>query len=409
MERDYQVTTNPMTWGLVSGVIFFYDHRAKSNGLYPLKIRITYKHERTYYNTGYSLKVDQWKGFNAGRGDLKEIRIAIQDQMEIIGEHVKEMNKEGNFSFDLLAAKLGRGKKNDVFAVFEARIKDIKDKGGAGNAMIYGCALNSLKCFTGGKELPFERITKTWLESYDAAMIKSGNTTATRSMYMRCLRAVINSAGKIAPFGKDKGKFQIKSGGGRKLALSKEQINTLMKHEVVPGSTTDKMRDLFYFSYLTNGLNVKDMILLKWTDIQNNEIYFIRAKTARMNAKETEIIAPILPQTKRIIDKWGNRESKYIFGYINGNTSPQSERTTSQNVTRLMNKHLKIIAKATGLPHISTYNARFSFATNLLQSGVPIEYISSQLGHSKIETTKIYCGEYNPEDRMKYNKELIEE
>ena len=406
-KEKYKVTTNPVTWGLITGVIFFYDYRAKSNGLYPLKIRLTYKRERTYYNTGYSLNVDQWKIFNTARGEFRNIRIAIQKQMEIIGEHVKEMNKEGNFSFDLLATKLGRGKKDDVFATFEARIRDLRKKGSVTTAMIYECALNSLKSYTGSRELPFDKITKSWLESYNEGMEKSGKSTTTRSIYMRQLRAVINTADKVSPFGK--GKFQIKGGGGRKMAISKLQINSLMSFEVLPGSTTDKMRDLFYFSYLGSGMNIKDLILLKWSDIKNDEIHFIRAKTARLNSIEREIIVPILPQMQQIIDKWGDKESKYIYGYSHDSLTPQGVRVACQNVTRLINKHIKIIADATGLPHISTYSARFSYATNLLRGGAPIEFISGQLGHSKISTTQSYLEGFGSEAIRKYNKALTEE
>lgn len=404
--KQYSVTKNPVNWGLVTGVVYIDDHHELANGLFPLKIRLTYKHERTYYKTGYSISEKDWEGYNEKRNELRKIRIAIQERMKIIGEHVTEMNKEGNFSFDLLATKLGRGKKNDVFAAFEARIKELRSKGQVGNAMIYGCALNSMKSHTGNKELPFERINKTWLESYEA---KAGLSAATLSIYLRCLRAIIIAADKASPFGKDKNKFQIKGGGERKMAISMQQIGNLMKYELIPGSTSDKMRDLFYFSYLVNGLNVKDMILLKWRDIQNNEISFIRAKTARTNAKEKKIIAPILPQTRQIIEKWGNKESDYIFGYIYNGMTPQDMRTVSQNVTRLMNKHIKVIAEATGLPRISSYTARFSFATNLLQSGAPMKFISNQMGHSKIETTIRYLGDYTPEDRKKYTEALTEE
>jgi integrase/recombinase XerD len=403
-----QITTskNPINWGLVSGVVYLDDHHEKTNGLFPLKIRLTYKHQRTYYKTGYSISKDDWERYN--KNELRKTRIAIQNQMEVMGEHIEEMNKNGSFNFDLLAAKLGRGKKNDVFAAFEARIKDLKKNGQIGTSMIYECTLNSLKSFTGGKELPFEKITKSWLESYDESM-KKDKATTTRSIYMRTLRAIINAADKVSPFGRSKNKFQIKNGGGRKLALTRPQINTtLMKHEVIPGSTAEKMRDLFYFSYLGSGMNVKDLILLKWSDIKNNEITFIRAKTARMNANEREISVPILPQMERIIDKWGDRESKYIFGYLDKPT-PEAERLVSQNVARLMNKHLKKIATATGLPHTSSYSARFSYATNLSRSGAPIEYISGQLGHAKITTTQNYLEGFDSDDKMKFNQALTEE
>jgi integrase/recombinase XerD len=408
LKRDYEVIANPVTWGPVTAAVFFYDYRAKDNGLYPLKIRLTYKRERAYYHTGYDLTLDQWRRFNTGRGEINKARVAIHSQMAVMREHVEDLNRAGSFSFDTLNAKLGRGKKNDVFAAFEARISELKSKGRISNAVIYGCALNSLRDHVKSRELHFNRITQSWLEGYDEAMIEDGKNTTTRSMYMRCLRAIINASGAVSPFGRDK--YQIRHGGGRKIALSRPQINeVLMRFDVVSGSTTDKMRDLFYFSYLTNGINIKDLVLLKWSDIRNNEIHFVRVKTARTNSTEREIVAPILPQMKRIIDKWGDKDSKYIFGYVHDQMTPQEIFIAGKNVTRLMNKHLNKITEAAGLPKISTYTARHSYASNLLKSHAPIEFISEQLGHSRITTTQAYLNGFDTEERMKYNTALTEE
>lgn len=410
------VTTNQNTWGQVTACVFFYDHRATSSGLYPLKIRITYKRERNYFKTGYSMSVDQWKSYNAGRGEVLKIRRSIQAQLDTIREHVVEMNEADNFSFELLNTKLGRGKKNDVFAAFEGRIRELKHADRLGNAVVYDCALNSIKSYSGTTELHFSKITKSWLESYEAAMTKKGNSTTTRSMYLRCLRAVLNNAGAAASFAKgtdrnkNKNKFQIKKGGGRKMALSRHEINvTLMKHPVLAGSVTEKMRDLFYFSYLASGINVSDMVSLEWGNIKNNEIHFVRHKTARTNSEERSIILPISPAMQTIIDRHGDTESNYIFGYINERMTAEQARVVIKNVIRLINKHLKILSKATGLPHISSYSARHSYASTMSKAKVPIEFISAQLGHSKITTTQNYLNGFDADERRNYNEALTKE
>jgi len=408
--RDYDVTTNPVSWGLVTGAIFFYDFRSKADGTYPVKIRITFKRKRQYYNSGYCLTKEQWKDFNKGRGELKNIRVAIQKKLEVIGDHVKDMNASGNFSFDLLERRLGRGDKNNVVSAFKARIADLRSRGQVGTAVTYECAMNSLIKHNGNNEiLPFARITKNWLEGYENKMIDAKNSYTTISMYLRSLRAIFNTSGIPGPFGKDK--YEIPKGGERKLALSLAQINgILMKYSVVPGSTTDKMRDLWYFSFLTNGLNVKDMIGLRWSDIYNNELYFQRAKTIRTKKDNRKsIIAPILPETQKIIDKWGNRDSEYIFGYLKDGLNADEIRIICQNVTRLINKHVGEIAKEIGLPHTSTYTARHSYASNLLRAKASTEFISEQLGHADIRTTQAYLNGFDSDTRREVNALLTNE
>ncbi len=404
--KDYSVITNPMTWGMVTGCIFFYDYRKKSNGKYPIKIRISYKRERVYYNTGYSMTVAEWKNYNTGRGSIAVARLAIQKQLELMAGYVKEINKNGEFSFDLLATKMSRGKKEDVFAAFDVRIAELKAAGQSGTALVYECALNSLKAYQGTTKLPFKKVTSKWLKGYDDTTKRS---VTTRSMYLRCLRAIINASGAVSPFGEGKDKFQIKTGSGRKMALTKPQIKKLMTYEVIQGSTTDKMRDLFYFSYRANGMNIRDLVLLRWKDIEYGVIKFVRAKTARTGSKERIIKAPVLPEIQEIIDKWGNKDSKYVFGYLHENMGSDDIMLVTKNLTRLMNKHLAIITKATELPKISTYSARHSYATNLLRGGAPIELISGQLGHSRITTTQTYLDGFDMDDIIKHNQSLSDE
>lgn len=410
--KDYSVITNPMTWGLVTGCVFFYDYRPvggeneqKEDNQYPLKIRLTYKRERVYYNTGYSMTIEEWRNYNNGRGAVADARRGIQQQFEIIAVHVKEINKTGEFSFDLLATIMSRGIKDDVFSAFDARIAELKVAGQVGTVLVYECALSSFRNYRGPGKLPFNKVTKGWLKGYEDAMKKRSVTT--RSMYLRCLRAIINSSGAVSPFGK--GKFHIQNGAGRKMALRKPQIKQMMTYEVLPGSTTDKMRSLFYFSYRANGMNIRDLVLLRWKDIEDGVIKFVRAKTARTGSKERIIMAPVLPEIQEIIDRWGDKDSKYVFGYLNDKMGPDEIMSVTKNLTRLMNKHLAIIAKATGLPKCSSYTARHSYASNLLRAGAPVELISGQLGHTRIATTQNYLDGFDMDDITKYNQSLSDE
>jgi len=402
-------TLNPMTWGQVTGVIFFDNRRAKKDGLFPIKFRITFKRDRKYISTGFALSVNDWNRIFTAIKDknLIDTRKKIQSQYKVIGDHINEMIEKNKFSFDLLDKRLGRGDKNNVISAFEAQISELRRNGQIGTAITYKCAMNSLiKHNDDNKILPFSRINKTWLQGYENSMIESGNRYTTVSMYLRSLRAIFNISETNSPFDK----YKIPKGSGRKMALSKKQINgVLMNHPVIKGSITDKMRDLWYFSYMTNGINIKDLVSLKWSDIVNNEIEFIRAKTINTKDDKKSIKAPILPQMQNIINKWGCRDNKYIFGYMQDGLNGDEIRTVCQNVTRLMNKHLKTIAKEAGLPHISTYSARHSYANNLLRGGASTEFISEQLGHGNIKTTQAYLEGFEPETRREMNETLISE
>ena len=52
---------------------------------------------------------------------------------------------------------------------------------------------------------------------------------------------------------------------------------------------------------------------------------------------------------------------------------------------------LRKLGAATGIPNVHPHRFRRTLATNALERGVPIEQVQEILGHSKIETTRIYC------------------
>lgn len=64
------------------------------------------------------------------------------------------------------------------------------------------------------------------------------------------------------------------------------------------------------------------------------------------------------------------------------------------------------IAEAVGLPLVTTYSARHSFATVLKRSGTNISYISESLGHSNLAITENYLASFERDERMR-NAQLL--
>ncbi len=77
------------------------------------------------------------------------------------------------------------------------------------------------------------------------------------------------------------------------------------------------------------------------------------------------------------------------------------------DIIRLTNRQIKFVTKALGLPDISTYNARHSYATILAKLKVPESYIAESLGHANRTITQGYFGSYSKEERIQYNSMLL--
>ena len=392
----------------VSVVVVMDNRREKRNGLFPVRIQIVYHRVQRYYPTGKDLSVENWLSLPSSKSKgLISIRNDIKNSYEKVEEIVKDLVNEGDFSFNLLNLKLSSGTGETINTAFKTKIDNLKCEDRVGSQLYYIAVLNNITSYK-GERIRFSDVTPDWLRLYEKHMLVQGKTYTTVGMYMRALRAIMNEAKRNGiirenqyPFGR--GKYEIPQGEGRKLALNMQQIKTIITY-TDGKETTERYRDLWFFSYLCNGINFTDLLKLKYSNIVGDEISFYRQKTIRTSKTKKEIQATITPEMQDIINRWGNPDKSpdnLIFPYLSGNETPMQEKKKILDVTKRVNKRLKEIGAAVGIEGLTTYVARHSYATVLKRSGANIAYISESLGHSDLKTTENYLASFEKEERIK--------
>lgn len=385
--------------------------RPLSNGLFPIKVRVTYQRERTYYPTGKSLSIKDWENLTKSRqSNVVSIRKDIENSFELVRVAVEELTYRGSFSLPMLNVRLKSKSITTFSQAVDAKIEELVGEGRVGNSMVYTQLKNSVIRFAGTK-VSFEEITPDWLRRFELFLKGEGKKQTTIAIVLRVLRAVYNDAIRkmivkesLYPFGK--GKFEIQEGAGRKLALTLEEIGRIARYES-ESSAKMKHRDFWLFLYLCNGLNVADFVKLRYQDIVDGEICFTRQKTQRTVKVQQEINVVITDDMQRIINEHGNIDKNgYIFPILKGGEDAMRIKLKTQYLTRQINKYMAQIANELGISHISTYTARHSFATVLKRAGVSIAYISESLGHNSLATTERYLASFEREEREKNSKLL---
>lgn len=389
------------------------DNRTKrADSTYPVRIRINHNRVRKYIPTGKNLTSQEFDSLSSTRNrTLSDIRKSIEESFYVVKENIDALCQKGEFSFHALDTRLGNGSGGSVNQAFEAKITRLDAEGRIGSKDVNVSTLVLLKEFA-GNHIPFEIVDVSWLKRCEASWAKTKNATSI-GMHMRNLRAIMNEAKRSGtikdsqyPFGK--GKYEIKTGDSIKKALSMDQIRQIYRFSHY-SDTLLKYRDLWLFIYLCNGLNVADMIKLKYADIIDNEICFVRQKTCRTTRNIKRIRVPMNDEIKSIIKKRGNpyNPDSYIFPYMNDLETANEHKTRTKDITKRINKYMKIVAKELGIPdNITTYTARHSYATTLKRSGANIAYISESLGHNDLSTTEHYLAGFEREEREK-NAQLL--
>ena len=119
----------------------------------------------------------------------------------------------------------------------------------------------------------------------------------------------------------------------------------------------------------STGLRVSELINLKWNDI--NGVYI------KIISKNNKV--RMIPYKNDLFDeikKISHFKSKYVFTKING------DKISYISIYKIFSNYKK--------RKISPHTLRHSFATRLINKGVPIYFVQELLGHENINTTMLY-------------------
>ncbi len=392
-------------------VTLFYSTRRKLNyapGAYPISIQFYFDRKRKFVSTGIVLTPEDFETITKGTprtNELKGIKATLDNHLFKANSIIEEL--KGKFSLTK-AKKLFldtnySSDKDSVYSLFESYIRELDTNGQIKTSDGYKNAKHSLQAFE--PVLSVSQVTQEFLERYEYWLtVTKGKSITTLGIYLRNLRTILNRAieaelilPKNYPFGK--GKFIIPTGRNVKKALTIDHIREIKNFFTVPGSPSDKAKDFFLFSYLSNGINFKDVGRLKNENLKGDQIHFVRAKTIRTRRDYTPIKTSLRAETLEIIEKWRNPDRSpqaYLFPILTKGMTAKQETRKIQDFVKNTNSKLDEIGKALNLPlKLTTYVARHSFATIAInKAGAPIEYISEALGHSTLNTTRNYIDSF---------------
>lgn len=329
----------------------------KKSGRCPVKIRVTYKRTRWYYSTGKDLTQEEWNILPTSKvRAIVSIRKDIESSYQIVRTAVEELATAGGFTLEALNVRLKGATSDTINTAFRARMEALNKAQQIGNMLIYDNVLKGLERFAGPR-IHFESITVSWLEKYALFLREEGKSQTTIAIHLRTLRAILNIAKQQGiireaqyPFGRGAGQYRIQAGTGRKMALTLEQIGQIARYDD-GRQTTARYRDYWLFLYLCNGINVADFVRLRYRDIVNGEIYFIRQKTEHTLRTLRDIRVVLTPPMQEIINRWGNpkRPDAFIFPILTGREDAMTTKNRTKDMTHSINKRMKEVGEQLGI------------------------------------------------------------
>lgn len=282
-----------------------------------------------------------------------------------------------------------------TFSLFtQTCINKQKSCGNFSTAHLYCCAVHSFSEFLGRDTIRFGDITPEVLKLYERYLIRTSHSFNTISTYMRMLRAIYN---KAVMAGLAKYVFNlfhdVFTGIDRnhKKALDEPKLKEILTGDV-QSPALKRVQLMATAMYRFCGMPFVDLQHLSLDSIVDGVLKYNRQKTGiSVNIPVNKSICKLITQL-HVPDFDLRTEDGY---------------RCYQALLRNFNSGLKRLAKALDITdHVSSYTFRHSWATNALRHHVPVEVISSALGHSDIRTTQIYLKGFDADEIGKANNKV---
>lgn len=379
--------------------VVLFKSKTLANGEHPLMIRVCKDNKKKYKSLGISIHPQFWD-FDKNKPrkncpNKEQIQTLISDNIKDLSGSIldfKTENKEFTATKVIERVKEPSLKKT-VEQLFDSEINRLQGEGRLKYASTYKELKASLLNFNMHLDIYFSEIDINWLKRYEAYLRTKGLADNSIGVRFRTLRTLFNKAisenivkSDYYPFKAYKVSKLRK--GTVKRAITKADIELIINHKV-ESDYSQLAIDLFYFSYLSGGINFVDMAYLKADNIIDKRLIYNRKKTKKL------IKLPMQEKALHIIDKYKS-DNCYLFPVLSDFHKTEVQKANRiHKVLAKVNKCLKEIGTELNLHiDITTYVARHTYATVLKRSGVNTSIISESLGHSSEKVTQIYLDSF---------------
>lgn len=281
-----------------------------------------------------------------------------------------------------------------------------------GTAEIYKATLKKVLSY-GGEHMRIEGINLRWLIGFDQYLSKTQCING-RSIYLRSLKAVCNYSYKIKlipsnPFDD----FKVKSEPTIKRNISVELLREFRDCPTSPDKC--RYRDYFFLMFYLIGINTKDILLAKKSQVVNGRLEYIREKTGKKYSIKIE------PEAQALIDKYYGK-GEYLLEAMDHCKLYRSFSHEINDAIKLIGYEEEEVVYSDNLfaepvvnkkiapviPNITTYFSRHTWATLAYEIGISLDTISQALGHSSGNRTTLIYVKFDQQKVDEANRKVID-
>lgn len=371
----------------------------QADGSYATAVRVYHQRKYLYVPTGWSMTPSEFRNMD-GCADRE-----LGSVFDGVCSRVEELVSLGTFDLRTFKSPSEKQSAGTLAELVEAKGALSKTKG---TAMTYNNAAKLLRrMYPDG--LPLKSVGVGTIGDYHRWLASNGYSDATQTINLSCIKAAVNYGiykGLIKdsqyPFKRNAheiDKVVLPKGNKRNANwLTADEVGLIQEHF---DRTHDWASGCFLFSYLTGGMNVADMVGLKFDDFYFDEggFRFVREKIKNRTGQVT--VVPVCDRLRRIIRGMGAVERR------GESPIPRIGGRDKAGVSSVLNTRLKNIAKDVGIDKsISANTARHTFATLAAKSGMPVTVLEQAMSHAATGVLSHYIGQWSVDELRPWFEKL---
>ncbi len=383
--------------------------KPNKDGTFPLAIRITKDRTSSFTFIGHSIEANQWDATNQKvkknhPNSARLNNLLTAKKAEASAKLIEMETNKTDVSSHVIKTGIKGSKAGTFFKQAEIYLDNLKKNGKFNQHSADGPRIERMREFVDGGDITFEEINPAFLKRFKAYLKGTRSITERTAVnHLVVIRTVFNQAiaagvadKKHYPFGK--GKIVIKFPDSLKIGLTPEEVKKLEELDLPLDSPFNHARNIWLFSFYFAGMRVSDVLRLKWSDFQDNRLYYSMGK----NDKGDSLIVGDKPL--RILNQYKRDEPKnnLVFPDLetldNLDNAFEVQRRINQRVKRIDELLKDIAGKIETDKKLTMHIARHTFG-NISGDKIPIQMLQKLYRHTSITTTIGYQGNFIHKDK----------
>ena len=180
--------------------------------------------------------------------------------------------------------------------------------------------------------------------------------------------------------------------------LSIDKIITKKKWKKIENELNHQKQSTdFFICHLTwnTGLRISEITNLKWSDINHDEKY-LKIREGKGNKDRCVYFGKKVSTLFKNLKKYHPPKNHHSYLFI-------SKKKSKFSRVQIHRRFKEILRQSKLSSNLSFHSLRHGYATRMLNEGIHLHELKTQLGHNSISTTAIYL-HFTEESRRKFDR-----